>query len=195
MPTAFVEENLRLTFDDTWVALKLDQDVFFLERLMPIQLTRAMDLLGLHRQSELYLIEVKDFRGSAIELKNHDKMCAGDTLLLQVARKAKDSVACVAGAARCLRDAFWSQCADVLRKPESIVKVVFWLEFDLGRRGNGRPPAWVEQEMKVQATTRENRLKARLNWLTRQVVVTNQTINPRALPGVRVENVARAGRR
>jgi hypothetical protein len=195
MPKQLEEQNLRFTFDDTWSVIKLDEDSFFLERLMPLQLTGAMDFLGLYRQSALYLIEVKDFRGSAIELKNQEKMCEGDTLFLQVARKSKDSVVCVAGAARLLNDAFWAQCADVLRKPQSIVKVVFWLEFDLGRRGHGRNPTWIEQELRVQATTQENLLKARLNWLTREVVVSNQTIDLGTLPGVVVENVARAGHR
>lgn len=195
MPTTIVEENLRFTFDDTWDVTKLDEHPFFRHRLMPLQLTRAVDFLGLCRQAALYLIEVKDFRGSPIELKNDEKMCDGDALWLQVARKSKDSVVCVAGAARVLDDAFWSRCAEVLRRPHFLVKVVFWLEFDLGRRARGRNPTWVEQEMRAQATTRANLLKRYLNWLTKKVVVTNQTIDRGALPGVVVENVSRAGQR
>jgi hypothetical protein len=191
-----VEGNLRFTFDDTWNVTKLDEHPFFRDRLMPLQLTCAVDFLALRQQAALYFIEVKDFRGSRIELKNAEKLCDGDTLFLQVARKSKDSVVCIAGAARVLKDdAFWSQCADVLRKPRTIVKVVFWLEFDLGRRAHGRNPPWVQREMRAQATTRENVLKARLNWLTREVVVTNQAINRGVLPGVTVENIARAGQR
>jgi hypothetical protein len=136
MSQVIVEENLRFTFDDSWSVTKLDEHAFFRERLMPLQLTRAVDFLAFRQLSALYLIEVKDFRGSAIELKNHEKMCAGDNLLLQVARKSKDSIACIAGAARISNDGFWSQCADVLRKRGSILKVVFWLEFDLERIHN-----------------------------------------------------------
>jgi hypothetical protein len=195
MPKTIVEENLRFTFDDTWSVEKLDDHAFFKKRLMPMQLTRAVDFLGLHRRSAVYLIEVKDFRGSDIELRNHEKMCNGDTLLLQIARKSKDSVACIIGATRVLKDAFWTQCAEVLRAPHSIVKVVFWLEFDLGRRGHGRAAVWVEQETRMRATTRANTLKATLSWLTKEVVVTNQTLAAGELPGVTVGNVARAGRR
>ncbi len=195
MPQTFVEENLRFTFDDAWSVIKLDEDPFFVNRLRPVQLTRAVDFLGLHRQSALYFIEVKDYRGSAIELKNQEKMCMGDTLYHQVARKSKDSVVCIAGAARLLTDAFWSHCADVLRKPQSIVKVVLWLEFDLGRRGHGRDSTWVEQETRMLATTKAKSLKAALTWLTKEVLVTNQTLAARELPGVTVENVARAGHR
>jgi hypothetical protein len=195
MSQTIEEGNLRFTFDDAWSVTKLDEHAFFTERLMPMQLTRAVDFLGLYRQSALYLIEVKDFRGSAIELKNREKMCDGDTLLLQVARKSKDSVVCIAGAARLLNDAFWAQCADVLRKRHSIVKVIFWLEFDLGQRAHGRTSAWVEQEMRARAKTRANSLKAILTWLTKEVFVTNQALAAGELPGVVVENVARAGRR
>ncbi|MGA2032989.1 MAG: hypothetical protein ABSG68_12070 [Thermoguttaceae bacterium] len=195
MPQSFVEENLRFTFDDAWSVSKLDEHAFFKERLMPMQLTRAMDLLGLHRQSALYFIEVKDYRGSAIELKNDEKMCDGDTLFLQVARKAKDSVVCIAGAARVLQDSFWSHCADVLRKPHLRVKVVVWLEFDLGRRGYGRSSAWIAQETRARANNQANLLKKKLTWLTKEVLVTNQALAAWELPGVTVENVARAGHR
>ncbi len=193
MPKMFEEENLRFTFDDAWSVIKLDEHPFFRERLMPLQVTRAVDFLGLYRDSALYFIEVKDYRGSAIELKNDEKMCAGDTLFHQIGRKSKDSVACVAAAARLLRDEFWGKCADVLRRPHSIVRVVYWLEFDLGRRGHKRNSNWIEQELRTQATNRENLLKAHLKWLRGEVVVTNQTIGRGALPGVVVENVARAG--
>jgi hypothetical protein len=190
-----VEENLRFTFDDAWRVTRLDEHAFFKERLMPMQLTGAVDFLGLREQSALYFIEVKDYRGSAIELKNREKMCEGDTLFHQVARKSKDSVACVVGAARLLRDDFWLNSADVLRKPQSIVKVVLWLEFDLERRGRGRNTTWVEQQARALATTKANVLKAALTWLTKQVLVTNQTLVAGELPGVTVENVGRAGHR
>jgi hypothetical protein len=193
MPTTKEKGNLRFTFDGSWDVVRLDKHSFYKERLMPLQLTRAVDFLALRRHGDLYFIEVKDFRGSAIELKNEEKMCDGDTLFLQVARKVKDSVVCIAGAARVLGEVFWSRCGDVLRRRQSIVKVVYWLEFDLGRRAHGRNLPWIQQEMRVQATARANELKARLNWLTKQVVVTNQDLDPGALPGVTVENVARAG--
>jgi hypothetical protein len=57
-----------------------------------------VDFLGLHRGRDLYFIEAKDYRGSPIALKNNEKLCEGDTLRLQMARKVKDSAACVAGA-------------------------------------------------------------------------------------------------
>ena len=195
MPRTFVEGNLRFTFDDAWSVTKLDEDPFFQKRLMPMQLTGAVDFLGLYKHSAVYFIEVKDYRGSAIELENREKMCDGATLFHQVARKSKDSVACIVGAARLLRDDFWSRCADVLRKPHSIVKVVFWLEFDFGRRGYGHNPTWIEQQTRAIAMTKANSLKTALTWLTKEVLVTNQTLVTRELPGVTVENAARAGQR
>ena len=195
MTTSIVEGGLRFTFDGNWSVIKLDGHEFFEQRLMPMQLTGAADFLGLHRKPALYVIEVKDYRGSEIQLKNNEKMCEGDTLLFQVARKCKDSVACVVGAARVLRDDFWARCVDVLRTRQSIVKVVFWLEFDLGRRGRGRSAEWMQQEMRTRALVRADELKARLSWLTKEVVVTNQALAAGELPGVTVENVQRAGHR
>lgn len=200
MPTIFEEPSdsptLRFTFDDDWDVVRLDEDSFFRKRLMPLQLTGAVDFLCVYRRRELWFIEVKDHRGSRIELKNAEKMHAGDTLLLHVARKVKDCVACVVGAARhTVGDGtIWRTAAEVMHARSLAVKVVLWLECDLPRRRR-KPVAEATrvQLMKQQASVRTDELKGLLSWLTRDVLVANQSVG--ALPGVIVENVGRAGSR
>jgi hypothetical protein len=159
-----VEENLRFTFDDAWSVTKLDEHAFFKKRLMPTQLTRAVDFLGLRKQSALYFIEVKDYRGSAIELKNDEKMCKGDTLFHEVARKSKDSVACVAGAARALARTISGRTVPTFsasRSPSS-----WWSSgwnSTWGDEDTRRNSTWVEQETRAFATTRAKSLKAALD--------------------------------
>lgn len=137
MPIVFEEPpanpSLRFTFDDDWQVIKLDDHRCFTERLMPLQLTRAVDFLGIYRKRGLYLIEVKDYRGSRIELKNEEKMFEGDTLFQQIGRKVKDSIACIIGAARRESEEFWTECANIIRERHLTIKTVFWLEFDLPR--------------------------------------------------------------
>ncbi len=195
MPTTHDEGNLRFTFDDQWRVVKLDQGAFFRDNLMPLQLTKCVDFLGLYRNNVAYLVEVKDYRGSRIELKNAEKMHAGDTLHLQVARKVKDSVACLVGAARTAKDGLSRGCAGKMLESADRLRVVFWLEFDLGHRPRRRHSAQHKADMKAEASTREKQLKRALTWLTKRVTVANQQVAPAALPGTTVQDIARAGDR
>jgi hypothetical protein len=195
MPITHDEENLRFVFDDHWQVVRLDQCDFFRENLMPLQLTKSVDFLGLYRNNAAYLVEVKDYRGSRIELKNDEKMHAGDTLYLQVARKVKDSVACLVGAARMRQDAPWRGCANRMLAGGGCLRVVFWLEFNLGHKRRYRHAAHREADMKAEASTREKQLKQALSWLTRHVAVANQQVDPAVLPGTTVRDIARAGAR
>ena len=194
MPTTHDEENLRFVFDDQWQVVTLDQSDFFRENLMPLQLTKSVDFCGVYRNNVVYLVEVKDYRGSRIELKNDEKMHAGDALYLQVARKVKDSVACLVGAARTQQKPLWRSCAGKMLAGGGL-RVVFWLEFDLGHRRRYRHAAHREADMKAEASTREKQLKHALSWLTKHVAVANQHVDPATLPGATVRDIARAGDR
>jgi hypothetical protein len=120
-------------------------------------------------------------------------MHAGDTLYLQVARKVKDSVACLVGAARTQQEPLWRTCAGRILARDDCLRVVFWLEFDLGHRRRYRHPTQREADMKAEASTREKQLKQALSWLTKHVAVANQHVDPSTLPGTTVRDIARAG--
>ena len=121
-------------------------------------------------------------------------MCDGDTLHLQVARKVKDSVACVVGASRILNEEPWKRCADVARKHHLSVHMVFWLELDPPYRRGANPKTQIEQ-MKAAAVPRTLELKQSLRWFTQQVIVTNRALDGGTLPDVVVEDIDRAGAR
>jgi hypothetical protein len=194
MPTTHDEQNLRFEFNDDWRVEKLDECQFFRENLMPLQLTKSVDFLGLYGNIA-YLVEVKDYRGSRIELKNDEKMHANDTLHLQVARKVKDSVACVIGGACTRREKFWRDCTDKILATGESLRVVFWLEFDLGHRRSYKHPWQRKADLKAEASTRLKQLKQVLSWLTKHVAVVNQEIDPTKLPGTVVQNIARVAPR
>ncbi len=193
MPATHDEDNLRFVFDDQWQVVRLDQCDFFRNHLMPLQLTKSVDFVGLHGGRAVYLVEVKDYRGFRIELKNDEKMCDGDTLHLQVARKVKDSVACLLGAARACDEALSPYCSHRMLTDSDFLRVVFWLEFDPSDKRRYRDPAHREAAMKAEASTREKQLKQALSWLTKHVVVANQSIAPGTLPGTTVRDLGRAG--
>jgi hypothetical protein len=92
-------------------------------------------------------------------------------------------------------EAPWRGCAEKLFSGPDGLRVVFWLEFDLGHRRRYRDAAQHEADMKAEASTREKQLKRALRWLTKYVVVANQHVDPSVLPGTTVQDIARAGRR
>lgn len=188
MPSVVDVDSLRFTFGDDWRVMKLDDHPFFKKRLMPLQVTGAVDILGLYRGRCLYLIEAKDYRGRPIQLSNAEKDAGADNLELKVARKVKDSVACIMGAARTMPDEWWRRCADVLCERHLPLSVVFWLEFEPKHAPRG--PKLAERRIaltKREAASRERLLRKNLAWLTKQVVVVNRAIDAGELPDVTVE--------
>ena len=114
MSTPLVVEKLRFTFGDSWtVAFKYDDSRFYRsgpERLkgeleersnneskIVSQATRAVDVIGLHQEDGLLLLEAKDFRGHRIENKNR----LHRQIILEVALKTRDTVAGLLGASEC----------------------------------------------------------------------------------------------
>jgi hypothetical protein len=188
MPSVVDVDSLRFIFGDDWRVIKLDEHAFFKQRLMPLQVTRAVDIVGLYRGRSLYLIEAKNYLSRPILLSNAEKDIAGDSLELKVARKAKDSVACIMGASRTTVDEWWASCADAVRARHLLLKVVLWLEFEPKRTPRGPRLAQRRVELiKQEALVRERSLRNRLAWLTKEVVVVNRAIHAGALPDTKVE--------
>src|SRR5580692_8886295 len=67
VPETFEEGHLRFRFDSSWYAIKYDEHPDYRERIERLDGTKAVDFVAVHRDSQLFLIEVKDFRGHRIE--------------------------------------------------------------------------------------------------------------------------------
>ena len=93
MPETFEEGHLRFRFDDSWYAIKYDEHPDYRERIERLDGTKAVDFVAVHRDSQLFLIEVKDFRGHRIE--NQPRLREGE-LAIEVGQKVRDTVAGIA---------------------------------------------------------------------------------------------------
>lgn len=168
-------EKIRFQFGDSWtVAEKWDDTRTFLGRIRRLSGelrdektggvsslgTKAVDIVGV-RNDDLYLIEVKDFRGHAIETKRrqpHD-------LPLLIGCKVRDTIAGLVGAGRSDVDPALSACANLLLARKRRVYVIAWIEDPELR------PAEPIQKRAAWQKQRSDQLKQRLAWLTPFVAV------------------------
>jgi hypothetical protein len=139
--------------------------------------TKAVDFLGILDECELYLIEVKNYRGDRIQFK--DKLLKGE-LHKELAQKIRDSVACIIGAYRTSNEPeHWARYAKLLCNKKREIRIIFWLEYDLP------PNSYLRQKMTHFLGAKV--FKRKLKWLTNQVQVEN--VDKQALPDVKVSNL------
>jgi hypothetical protein len=174
----FDEEALHFEFDDTWQVVQYDAEPIFQQGIKKVQGTHDVDFVALRAGKQLFLIEVKDFRGYRIQNK---KRISNGELADLVAQKVRDTVAALVGARRCRPDdETWRQLARAL-EPVHEIRVVLWLEED--------PPSGKRD---IRADSRLSILRKdiekRLSWLDVRAVVESRSTG---LPGVTVTGLAR----
>lgn len=173
----FTEEYQQFSFDDSkWIVLKYDEETAYLDRIAKLQGTKGVDFIGIH-DSDLYLIEVKDFRNFRIQ--NQPRLTSGE-LSIEVGQKVRDTVAGIVGAYRTSsHPQRWESFAKKITANNKVIRVVIWLEYDLPAHNTARD--------KVRASVETNVYKKRLNWLTSQVLVANQSSS--VIPNLVVTNL------
>lgn len=173
----FIEGNQVFSFDDTsWVALKYDDETAYRDRIQKLKGTEAVDFVGTHDKN-LYLIEVKDFREHRIE---NQKRLTDGYLAMETGQKVRDTIAGIIGAYRTSNPQKWDTFAKALLNNKTNVRVIIWVEYDL--------PVHYKQREKVLAGVATKVYKAKLNWLTSKVLVSNQTNN--LVPDLQVHNLS-----
>lgn len=85
----FQEQRLEFEFGKSWSVTKLDSNTFYREHMEKLDGTKAVDFVGTANNQDLYLIEVKDFRGHRIE--NKDRLQDGQ-LAIETGQKVRDSI-------------------------------------------------------------------------------------------------------
>jgi hypothetical protein len=162
MTTRIEEGRLAFEFGDNWQVFKLDDHRDYREKIEKVDDTKAVDILGILHETDLYFIEVKDFRGYRIE--NKDRLKDG-VLAIEIAQKVRDSLSCIISAHRTSSDReYWRPFARHLCSPDTTVKVVIWLEDDPA-------PAHLQSRRKARASISSKVFRQKLSWLTRRVLV------------------------
>ncbi len=145
------EGDLDFEYDDErWSLKRWDHpNVAYKNGIMRLQETGAVDFVGLHNKRDLYLFEVKDYRG-------HRRM-KPQPLWQEFGCKVRDTIAGLIGA--CRQDHHqdeWFPFVEALSRPRSTIFAILWAE---------APPEGI-------AATQEG-LRSRLKWLRCQAHVVN----------------------
>ncbi|HQU47299.1 MAG TPA: hypothetical protein PK867_31140, partial [Pirellulales bacterium] len=165
MTSVFDEDHLRFEFDDSWRVVKYDAHRDYLQGIQMLDETKAVDFVALRvvtgAESEMFWIEVKDFRGYRIQNKRRQ---ADGELALEVAQKVRDSLAGVIGALQTSSTPEdWQPFVERMRRREPPMRIVLWLEDD--------PPPPGSARRKTGENVQAQLLKQRLKWLTTKILV------------------------
>lgn len=174
--TIFDEGNLRFQFGERWQVIKLDDSDVYRMGIEHIDGTKAVDFVGILDEQEIYLIEVKDFRGHRIENKN--RVLKGE-LLIEVAQKVRDSVACIVATSRTHNEPFWNLVNQLFRDARKQLRIVLWFESD-------QSPHF-RQQSRIKAAMRIGTLNENLRWLSCRPIITG--IEGRSIPDLTVTNL------
>ncbi|MFO0592641.1 MAG: hypothetical protein U0441_34170 [Polyangiaceae bacterium] len=179
MSDPWVEGFLSFDFDGTWHAVKWDDSDAYRSGVGRIQ-KRAVDFCGV-RRGDVYLIEVKDFRGHAIA--NKPRLTGDDEegLASEVAHKVCDTIAGLVGARRMrlTEEETFRPFGEGLASSKTDVRVILWLEADDALYAGTK-------------ATLADRLKRKLRWLTSKVSIAS-TREAQRPPGLTVTNLKGAG--
>ena len=182
-----VEGHLEFAFGSSWHVIKYDDHRDYQDKIKRLDGTKALDFVAVHRTKPetLYLIEVKDFRGSRIE--NKARLSNGE-LAVEVGQKVRDTLAGIIGGFHGVNVGDWKPVMERIMTTDQPIKIVLWLEEDLPlpSRPRGRG---VQQR-----TVMMNILKNRLRWLTTKVFVASLQDGADVMPELAVKSLSGARR-
>lgn len=175
------ESGLRFEFDDTkWSVIKYDDHIAHKKVSNKLQPTKAVDILGIFNDNQLFFIEIKNYLGHTGEQKTKDVLSSnGDELMNRIAIKVRDTIATTVNSARySINDsAFFSQTNQILCNDERKITIIAWIEFD-------EPNI---KEQKVKMSIWREKLKKKLSWIHRtNIIVTNKRLLSDSLPNATV---------
>lgn len=181
------EQNVLFIFDDDWACEKWDDHDVYRDGIAKLQGSQAVDFIGI-RGENLYLIEVKDFRGHYIENKGKTSEWSNE-----IAWKIRDTIAAMVGAAvsRPSQDDIIARCVEVIEKHDADkIHVIACIIEDSKKYSLDRRKRKIQlgEERKTSEQWREA-LRKRLRWLTRKVSHSNPFLEGQDLPGVQVQRL------
>jgi hypothetical protein len=191
----FVEGRIEFRFDDAcWEVEKWDEHPAFTGPLGIRRLnggltdpasgdrvpegTKAVDFVGLSA-GDLYLFEVKDFRGyAAVNARRQEH-----ELPLEIGLKVRDTITGLLGAHRMTPSPWLERVAGALRERTRRLHVIAWIVEDA-------PRATKDRRVHIKTTgVRSDQLQQRLSWCTRKAWADDPLAPSVILPGVQARTL------
>jgi len=125
--TIINEGRLRFQFPDGCRAIKYDDTSYYRNQLEKAVNLKAVDIIVSTNKQSISFIEIKDFRGHAIE--NKKRLKSGE-LACEVAEKFAHTLAGLVGAYRTEDSALFGLAVDCLKRNKRTMEVILFLQED-----------------------------------------------------------------
>lgn len=167
----FQESGINFNFQDTdWTTVKYDEHVAHRKVEKVLKPTKAVDFMGIHQGNQLFLIEIKNYRGHTQDKSTREALNAGgEELMRRIAIKVRDSIATATSEARFSThdEEFFTQVNSRLLDNKIKLTIIACIEWDVAS----------EKERKVQMGIWLQKLKQKLVWLHPVRVSVNSVTN------------------
>ena len=177
----FQESGINFSFQDaSWAVVKYDEHVAHQKVEKVLKPTKAVDFMGIYEDTQLFLIEVKNYRGHTRDESTRAVLNAGgEELMRRIAVKVRDSIATATGAARFSTndEEFFTQVNNRLIDSGVQLTIIACIEWDEPN----------QEERKARMGIWQQKLKQKLVWLKPIKVSVNSISNITGiLPDVQV---------
>jgi hypothetical protein len=154
----FQESGINFKFQSPkWNVVKYDEHLAHKKVSNALQPTKAVDFLGIHDNRQLFLVEVKNYRGHTHDAETQEVLQAkGEELMRRIAVKVRDTIATVTNSARFSTndEDFFTRINQLLDNQKKIV-IIACIELDIAG----------EKEHKARMSVWMQKLKQKLAWL------------------------------
>lgn len=167
----FQESGISFKFQTAqWDVIKYDEHLAHKKVSNALQSTKAVDFLGIHSKQQLFLIEVKNYRGHTLDAETQEVLQAnGEELMRRIATKVRDTIATATGAARFSTNdkAFFAQINQLLINDQKKIVIIACIELDAPN----------DKERKTRMSIWMQKLKQKLVWLHAAKISINSVSN------------------
>lgn len=155
----FQESGISFKFSSPqWAVVKYDEHLAHKKVSNALQPTKAVDFLGIHDNRQLFLVEVKNYRGHTHDAETQEVFQAkGDELMRRIAVKVRDTIATATNAARFSTndEDFFTRINQLLLDGQKKIVIIACIELDVAD----------EKGHKVRMSIWMQKLKQKLSWL------------------------------
>jgi len=155
----FQESGINFKFQSPkWNVVKYDEHLAHKKVSNALQPTKAVDFLGIHDNRQLFLVEVKNYRGHTHDAETQEVLQAkGEELMRRIAVKVRDTIATVTNSARFSTndEDFFTRINQLLLDNQKKIVIIACIELDIAG----------EKEHKARMSVWMQKLKQKLAWL------------------------------
>lgn len=157
----FQESGINFKFQSPkWNVVKYDEHLAHKKVSNALQPTKAVDFLGIHDNRQLFLVEVKNYRGHTHDAETQEVLQAkGEELMRRIAVKVRDTIATVTNSARFSTndEDFFTRINQLLLDNQKKIVIIACIELDIAgeKEHKARMSVWMQKLKQISGITAE----------------------------------------